>query len=203
MADKKPLKNNAGSLSEFGATDTVGIVNGGTGNSTGAGLVTKYVATLANCSNSNTETTIYTITIPANTWADGEAVTVFLIALHKQNSGGALTVIQKLYLNSTAYTSMSSVSITNSATEGRTDRGYSLRRIGSDVYLRLSGGFGGGGGVNINTALFTADQFATTSGNVYSAVDFTSNITISITMQWATANANAYFNPFIGLAFKI
>lgn len=165
--------------------------------------VTTPSIVLANCANTALEITVFTLTIPANTWLDGEAVTLFMILLHKNNSGGAINITQKIKVNADSYTSMSAVSIANNATEGKTDRGVWLRRIGTSVYLRLSGAFGGTGGTTINNATFTTDQFAGTSGNVYTSVNFAADIVITITMQWASQNAAAYFNPLFGLAWKI
>ena len=190
-------------MSVISTDEKLPIANGGTGSTTGSGLVADYAATIANCANTATETTVYSVTIPANTWLDGEAITVFLLARHKQNSGGAITMTQKIKVNASSYTSMSAVSISNNATEGLTDRGFSMRRMGGDLWLRLSGAFGGSGGTNINNAAFTTNNFASTLGNIYTSVDFTSDVTITITMQWASANSLAYFNPTFGTAYKV
>lgn len=200
MADKKPLVNSAGNAVEIATGDTIPIANGGTGAATKGGAVQNLLAqtvTLANCSNTSAETTVLSVTIPANTWADGEEVAISLIANHKQNSGGAVNVTYKVKVNATSLTTLSASSAANSATQGTTKRSLMFTRIGSDVYYTGSGNYGD---MSPTTTLYTAgiataNYYGGGNGTIYTSVDFTSDVTLTLTVQWASANANVYWNP--------
>ncbi len=208
MADKKPLVNDAGNAVEIATGDTIPIANGGTNATTKGGAVANLLAetvTLANCSNTSTETTVMSVTIPANTWADGEEVGISVIARHKQNSGGSIAITYKVKVNATSLTTLSASSVGNSATEGKTRRSFFFTRIGSDIYYT---GIGNTYGDMSSTSsvysasIGTADYYGSGNGAIYTSVDFTSNVTLTFTVQWASANANAYWIPLWGKCRK-
>jgi len=98
MSDKKPLVNNAGNAVEIATGDTIPVANGGTGATTKGGAVANLLAesvTIANCANTTTETTLLSVTIPANTWANGEEIALFGVFTHRQFSGGAVNLTFK------------------------------------------------------------------------------------------------------------
>ncbi len=201
MADKKPLVNNAGNAVEIATGDTIPIANGGTGAATKGAAVANLLAesvTIASASNTSAETTVVSVTIPANTWLDGEEVSISVIARHKQNSGGAIAITYKVKVNASSLTTLSASSVSNSATEGKTRRSFFFTRIGSDIYYT---GNGANYGDMSSTAsvygavISTADYYGSGNGNIYTSVDFTSNVTLTFTVQWASANANAYWIP--------
>ena len=183
------------------AENLLGINQGGTNATTKGAAVANLLAqtvTLANCSNTSTETTVMSVTIPANTWADGEEVGISIIARHKQNSGGAIAITYKVKVNASSLTTLSASSVSNSATEGKTRRSFFFTRIGSDVYYT---GNGAAYGDMSSTAsvygavISTADYYGSGNGNIYTSVDFTSDVVLTFTVQWASANANVYWNP--------
>ena len=184
------------------------ILNGGTNATTKGGAVANLLAetvTLANCSNTSTETTVMSVTIPANTWADGEEVGISIIARHKQNSGGAIAITYKVKVNASSLTTLSASSVGNSATEGKTRRSFFFTRIGSDVYY--TGNATTYGDMSSTASVFgavisTADYYGSGNGTIYASVDFTSNVTLTFTVQWASANANAYWIPLWGKCRK-
>ena len=201
MADKKPLVNNAGNAVEIATGDTIPIANGGTGATTKGAAVANLLretVTIANCANTSSEVTVLSVTIPANTWLDGEEVSISVIARHKQNSGGAIAITYKVKVNASSLTTLSASSVSNSATEGKTRRSFFFTRIGSDIYYT---GNGTSYGDMSSTAsvygavISTADYYGSGNGNIYTSVDFTSNVTLTFTVQWASANANAYWIP--------
>lgn len=184
------------------------IANGGTNATTKGGAVANLLAetvTLANCSNTSTETTVMSVTIPANTWADGEEVGISVIARHKQNSGGSIAITYKVKVNASSLTTLSASSVSNSATEGKTRRSFFFTRIGSDVYY--TGNAATYGDMSSTASVFgavisAADYYGSGNGNIYTSVDFTSNVTLTFTVQWASANANAYWIPLWGKCRK-
>lgn len=209
MADKKPLVNDAGNAVEIATGDTIPISNGGTNATTKGGAVANLLAetvTLANCSNTSTETTVMSVTIPANTWADGEEVGISVIARHKQNSGGSIAITYKVKVNASSLTTLSASSVSNSATEGKTRRSFFFTRVGSDIYYTGGGGntYGDMSSTSsvFSAAVSTSDVYASGNGTIYASVDFTSDVTLTFTVQWASANANAYWIPLWGKCRK-
>ena len=183
------------------AENLLGINQGGTNATTKGGAVANLLAetvTIANCANTSSEVTVLSVTIPANTWADGEEVGISIIARHKQNSGGAIAITYKVKVNASSLTTLSASSVSNSATEGKTRRSFFFTRIGSDVYYT---GNGAAYGDMSSTAsvygavISTADYYGSGNGNIYTSVDFTSDVVLTFTVQWASANANVYWNP--------
>jgi len=201
MADKKPLKKSSGITTEFETGDTLGIANGGTGATTKGAAAANLLAetvTLANCSNTSAETTVLSVTIPANTWADGEEVSIALIANHKQNNGvGNVNLTYKVKVNATSLTTLSASAVANSATQGTTRRTLFFTRIGSDVYYSGNGSYGDmfATASVYTAAIATSNIYGSGNGNIFTSVDFTSNVTLTFTVQWASANANVYWNP--------
>ena len=183
------------------AENTLGINQGGTGASTKGAAVQNLLAqsvTIASCSNTSAETTVLSVTIPANTWADGEEVGISVIARHKQNSGGSINITYKVKVNASSLTTLSASAVGNSATEGKTRRSFFFVRIGNDIYY--TGNAATYGDMSSTASVFgavisTADYYGSGNGNIYTSVDFTSDITITFTVQWASANANAYWIP--------
>lgn len=209
MAEKKPLVNDAGNAVEIATGDTIPIANGGTNATTKGGAVANLLAetvTLANCSNTSTETTVMSVTIPANTWADGEEVGISVIARHKQNSGGSIAITYKVKVNASSLTTLSASSVSNSATEGKTRRSFFFTRVGSDIYYTGGGGntYGDMSSTSsvFSAAVSTSDVYASGNGTIYASVDFTSDVTLTFTVQWASANANAYWIPLWGKCRK-
>ena len=185
----------------------VPVANGGTGAATKGVAVANLLAesvTIANCANTSAETTVLSATIPANTWANGEEVALFGIFQHRQFSGGNANLTFKVKLNGTSVTTLSSSVIGSNTTVGTTKRGAFFMRAGNNVYF--SGSAGNIGKFTHTASLYsgaiTTDSFAGSSGNTWTGVDFTSNITLVITVQWSVANANTYFNPLVGKCEK-
>lgn len=195
---------NAVATTGAGTAGQVLMSNGASADPTFQTLINKYAATVANCSNTAAETTVFSVTIPANTWLAGETVSVSIPCLHKQNSGGSLNLTLKIKVNGTSYTALSASAVSNNATEGKTDRGFTLRRVGNDLWLNAQAP-GGVGGYrdSVVAASITQDSFSSTSGNVFTSVTFSSDIVITFTVQWSGASSLAYFNPQWGYAVKV
>jgi len=162
----------------------------------------KYAATIADCVSSSAEVTIWTVTIPANTWADGESLSAYILEKHLNNTGSTRTLTLKVKINGVSYTTLSAGSYGTSTSEGRIQRGFNCHRVGADVWLSaqsygvagaVQGMYGTGG---------TTDYYASTIGNIFTSVTFSSDVVITITAQWSFASASAYIKPVLGGAIK-
>lgn len=207
MADKKPLVNDAGNAVEIATGDTIPIANGGTNATTKGGAISNLFnesVTIANCSNTSSEVTVLSATVPANTWGDGEQFMLFGAFLHKQNSGVSRNFTMKIKVGGTSYTALSASSVTNSANEGKSTRNFIFTRVGTEVWgaFGTNGvGFMGSTSVPALSAI-SVNQF-TGSGNIWTGLNFAATIAIEITIQWSAADANVYFNPQVGRAVKL
>ncbi len=207
MADKKPLVNDAGNAVEIATGDTIPIANGGTNATTKGGAISNLFnesVTIANCSNTSSEVTVLSATVPANTWGDGEQFMLFGAFKHKQNSGVSRNFTMKIKVGGTSYTALSASSVTNSANEGKSTRNFIFTRVGTEVWgaFGTNGvGFMGSTSVPALSAI-SVNQF-TGSGNIWTGLNFAATIAIEITIQWSAADANVYFNPQVGRAVKL
>lgn len=170
-------------------------------------VVKKPSITTANCDNTTTETAVMTVVIPEGTWLNGEEVTASLISKHKQGAGSSRTLTIKIKLNGSSETLLSGSSITSSAQEGNSRRTFGFTRIGSEVWCYLNAINHGdlGGTTAVGAAGVGTISYGTSStvGKIWTAVDFTSDITITYTIQWgAAANANTYWRPVSATCFK-
>lgn len=106
----------------------------------GSSPITDYTTTVANCSNTTTETTIISATVPANAWLDGEIVTLRFRVQHKNNSGAARNLTLKVYFKTTGFALINAVSMANSASTGNSFFEINLQRNGTNVdVLTVSG----------------------------------------------------------------
>lgn len=184
------------------------IANGGTNATTKGGAVSNLfneTVTIANCSNTSSEVTVLSATVPANTWGDGEQFMLFGAFLHKQNSSVSRTLTLKLKIGGVSFTMLSASSVSDSATEGRSTRNFILTRVGTEVW----GNFGTNGvgfmGSTVTPAAtgIKLNQFTGSSAKTWTGVDFTTALTIEFTVQWSVANSNVYFNPQVGRGAKL
>lgn len=184
----------------------VPVANGGTGAATKGVAVANLLGitvTTANCANTTTETALLSATIPANTWADGEEISLLGIFSHRQFSGGSVNLTFKVKVNGTAVTTLSAAAVSSQTTIGATKGGAFFMRVGNDVYFSGNGTFGKFTNTRtFYTSSITTNSFTGSNGNIWTSVDFTSSITLEITAQWSSANANTYFNTLVGKCEK-
>lgn len=149
--------------------------------------------TVADCSNTSTETTVTTVTVTS--WANFERLAVHQYIESGQHSGGAINFTLKIKVNGSSLTLMNGVSIADSANTGKSFRGFTLMREGANILLVPGSSTGGdfmpNSTVITSNAGFTTNNFST---NIYTGVDFSSPVVITMTAQWASADATAYFN---------
>lgn len=167
-------------------------------------VLTTFSPTVANCANTTTETAIITFVVPPNTWDNGKSIAVNGYFETKNNSGGSIAITVKAKLNSSSVTLVNATSVSDNATMGKSFRGFTLRRINNDVVI-ASGSSTGGDFMPNTTVLTSAAGFAGNnfSTNIYTSVDFTTTITVTLTAQWAAAgDATTFFNCLFADAFK-
>jgi len=158
--------------------------------------------TVADCANTASETAIMTVVVPANTWANGQTISMTGYLESKNNSGGIITVALKAKVGSTAI-QLVSTTAGNSATMGRGFRGLSFQRQGTDILLFPAPANATAfqpttatiAGIN-----FSTDNFST---NKYTGNDFTADITLTLTCTWASAgDATTFCNCKSATAHK-
>lgn len=179
----------------------------------GGGGPTIYSPTIANCSNTTTLTDILTLTIAANTWADGEWIELRVPCVkHKNQSGGAVTFDNYVLVGGSSKHTINGASIANAVGEGRTSFSIWFCRVGTSVYMQV--GLDNGGSLNYHANApmsfrffnggydFTTDQFSSNDGNEFTSVTFSSSLVLKLQAQFGTANAATYYNIASAKAIK-
>lgn len=190
------------------AENLLGINQGGTNATTKGGAVSNLFnesVTIANCSNTSSEVTVLSATVPANTWGDCEQFMLFGAFVHKQNAGASRNLTLKLKVGGTSYTALSASSIANNPIEGKSTRNFTFTRVGSEVWAvfgvnnqgYMSSTVAPAGSAGISTNQFTG------AANIWTGVDFTSDLAIEFTVQWSAASSLTYFNTVAGRAVKL
>jgi len=100
-----------------------------------------YAATLANCQNSVAETDIFSFTIPANLWVDGDIVDVTMSVLVKNNKGTGGAFNPKLYVGGVGV-ALSAGAPQDSTVENSGRVAFRLQRYGATVAIPLDGTYG-------------------------------------------------------------
>ena len=163
----------------------------------------RYVATVANDSATTAETTVFSVILDTNAFADNEELDVMMNCVNRQFSGAAANFTLKVKFQGQTYTAVNS-SVANLTAIGKAFKTFKFYRQGADVYMNVVGGIAAGG-TSVTQALNTLDYFNGTvnsTGTVFNGVNFAQSITIEITAQWSTANANTYFNVLSGYVTK-
>lgn len=108
------------------------------------GAILAYAPTLGN-SNGTTETDIFHFDVPANMWADGEAIICVVSAATKNDSGASRTMTFKVNVGAGAQVTIGTPTIAVSATEYPVTNSFTLIRVGSTVRVfdGLPGAFSG------------------------------------------------------------
>lgn len=189
-------------------TDTLdSIAHGGTNATTKGGAVANLLTetvSIANCANTSSEITVISATVAANTWANMEEVVLRIACNHRQFSGVSRNLTTKAKIGGSSFTMLSSSAVASSTTIGYSTRTYQFLRVGSEVWFTAANAQTGlGTGTTAGGAAgIAADQFGGSNATKFTGLDFTTNLTIAITVQWSAADANTYFNIDGGKAYK-
>jgi hypothetical protein len=168
-----------------------------------SGSLSGYTVTKTDANNTASRISVLSITVPANTWADGETIHFDFFTDTLQNSGGSLNLTPGGSYNSNQVTG-TAVSISASATEGFMRRHVAATRIGTSIYFQLSDP-ANTAGILRDTAGndLSTNQFTGSAGGVLTTQTFTADATLTVDVQWASANASAYYKVLSAVAYKI
>lgn len=145
-----------------------------------------YTVTTADADNTASNTSIFSITVPANTWPDGGTIYFEAVTETKQNSGGAVNLtFGGSYAGNSAQATASSIA--NSATLAHSPVVCSVTRIGTSLYF-----YRGGFVADLMTTV-SSDQYSGIRGFILTGQTFTANSTLTIDMQWGSANALTFY----------
>jgi hypothetical protein len=168
-----------------------------------SGSLSGYTVTKTDANNSSSRVSVLSITVPANTWDDGETIHFDFFTDTLQNSGGSLNLTPGASYNSNQVTG-TAVSISANATEGFMRRHVAATRLNSSIYFQFSDP-ANTAGVLRDTAGndLSTNQFTGSAGGVLTSQTFTADATLSFDVQWASANASAYYKVLSAVAYKI
>jgi hypothetical protein len=156
--------------------------------------VTVFPVTIADCENTTTNTAVIAVTVPANTWLDGEVIELSAIMEHLQNSGSSITLVQQFKCGGTLLGNSNQV-VGSSATVGKRYAKSFFIRIGTDLYHvfgHSTSSYYIVNNFNLAANGFGSDGFTGTGGKTITGVDYTSDISLTFRIAWITADANAY-----------
>lgn len=185
-----------------GSNETLSIVNSAPGDTT-------YAMTLTDVENTSVQTDLVSFTVPGNTWANGEIITLD-IWYHLNNTSG----IQR---NLTSYVFIAGTqadSVVASVAGSNIRYGiarFKFWRDGSVIRIYNDTRSGGTERYWANSELARPSFNASLSANPYDLQDYTSvtpssfasNIVLKIAAQWGSANAAMYLRTLNARAYKL
>lgn len=163
------------------------------------GFGKKYSATVANCANTTSETTVITASIPADDWADGEFLFLNFDLESRQFSGGSLNLTAKIKYGASSFTLSSAVAVANSTTVGQNLVTVALYRKGADIIVPAAVTF------PVTSMSFAFLQLSTDAyaSRKITAPGFDTTKDLTLTVQWSGANSNTYFNVIHASLYKL
>ncbi|MBS4000736.1 MAG: hypothetical protein KGZ71_09680 [Desulfobulbaceae bacterium] len=196
-----------------GANDTVLMADSAQstgmkwGTPAGGAGITVYSVTTADAENTASEIDVISFTVPANTWKNGETITINFNTRTKQFAGATRT------LNSKAYVQGNLVihdfgGVNSTSGEGNTTREIKFTRAGTVMVAQ--GNYATPGIVGavafsydrINSDYQTTDTNSRNSSR-FTTIDFTASIIIKLAIQWSAAHANTYYRILDAIAYKL
>lgn len=183
-------ENNNGGNETLTVAAAVTSVNGATGAVTVAAGDTTYTVTTADSENNANRVRMISVTIPANTWADGERITIEV--LREINNMSGFTYASNTWIGGTGITEFDGASQNVSTnTQSNAFFRFDFVRAGNGVYMSRahpSNGFP----FNYNTG-FNVGSGSMIYQLIYDAsVDFTTNIELYIDHRWNQAAATVW-----------
>lgn len=184
-----------------GGNETLTIDAAGGG---GGGGYTFYDVTLADAENTTAATDVAKITIPANTWLDGQAI-VFDFCYDLLNQSGG-TVAPTVLFGGTGLTGFTQTGSWNNS--GTTRRGFvrmTVFRNGEGTYT--SGSLfadNGSYGYPLEMVAIAIPSLGgnTSNINLDTSVDFANSIDLYYRITFPTAHASLWLRPWNGCAYK-
>ena len=173
--------------------------------------ITTYTPALTNVSNTTTETTFCSFVVPANTWLDGEVVTVRVGVLVKNNSGSRNSNSVKALVTGASSVTVGSGGWDNSATEFEKVGTLELMRVGTLVFANArSGGTASESGLyttnyaawNYPTGMVSDTGVIGANSMQMTPTSFASDITVSLRIAMGAAHATQYIKPQGAICYK-
>lgn len=175
-------------------------VNGQTGAVTVSGGDTKYVVTLNDVENTSTAADIWSITVPANTWADGEIIYVDTVIYMLNNTGTNQTLTYKRTLNGSLLGSTYTQAVSFEQNARHHWSRNIFQRQGTNLVYTIQG-------TDANFLLRWVNTYNAPSIGyqnwLSTSATFTSDITLTTNFKWTNANANLYARMMNAVAFKL
>lgn len=158
--------------------------------------VAVYVATLADVSNTASETTILSFTIPANAMADGDTIEIQQVNLEKNNKGTAGTAAVKINAGAGGQVTLAAATTySDSATEYRTSRRIWLQRVGTSIEVLSQNAPTAQAGAAEKAPEWWAAPEKTVNLGVSTPTNFTSVFVVSLKVTLSAAHASFYVKP--------
>lgn len=163
------------------------------------GKTATYTATLSDVENTGSETTALTFSIPANSMADGDLITVVPAGLGKNNKGSAGTGLFKVNVGAGSQVDIflnsgTPLAFADSATEYPIGPSFWLQRRGSTV---LVGNGLGPAGAN-SAASLTLTSLTANIGGTSTPTNFTGANTVTLKVTLSAAHATFYYRLLTG-----
>lgn len=150
-----------------------------------------YTATLADITNTVTQTTFLSFTVGANEMADGDVLEIMFTVLLKNNRGGVSSMEVDAFWGATNVRSTDGAAgfaWSNNATERKWMLRYTMVRVGSDLWI-----FGPQTGTAISLDQINGLNPTTYSGAVTMTPTFTSSATVALKGTFSNADASTYW----------
>ena len=183
MATRKPLVRISGKTKELPAADGI------------AGVPKLYPVTIRNCSDTGSLVDVIEASIPTDDWADGQIIDIDWVAMFRNTTGGARTLLIRIYFGS----SYIELSAADSVGSGLAQIPYRIQlwRFGSDIWVPgwdYSYGFSAkwhGGAIN---AVSGSDQFSSGKrGGILTAQTFNTTKALKVAVQFNAAGTGQYY----------
>ena len=169
-----------------GGNETFTIANTAAGDTT-------YTVTVTDAENTSSKIDLVSFTVPANTWADGEAIWIDMDYEYLNNSGASRSATH--FASGTGITETSGLqSWPVDANVNRGFQSWRFVRIGTQA---LSPNINFAHLWRINSGFPQSQAFV-----IDTSVDYTTAITLKISLQFPVANASLYLRPLLVRAYK-
>lgn len=190
--------SSAGSPTFTGAT-----ISGGPSVCVGCSAVIPYTATVANVSNTGTETVALSFSVPANDMATGDHILVRAIVLLRQNSGVNRTMRFDWNWGGTDANAGQVLSLVNNVTERTWVMQFFLARDGTRLLVGPFDGLGSDSLPEFHRVDGAASLTANNNVGVSTDPTFTVTTTVELRVTLSAADATFYFNPQSARVYRV
>lgn len=151
-----------------------------------------YASTVTSLANSSVETEILNVTIPANSWSDGDWIDVRYQTLAKSNPGSTSSIVLSVNVGAGSSVTLGTILTVDDATEYNWPITFRMVRQGANVYV--SPPATPMNTVSIGGTLWPNLGAQGVTGGASAPANFTSAQTVQLKAKMANASANMYIN---------